>query len=219
MRKFLFVIFALFTNTVLVYAAGSSSSAATPMSSTGCEVESSPGMLFEPLPRPAYHMLQNYAFDVSGLVSYVSADTAKLLSQFLVGIEKEKQFEQFPVEPVGKTIRIQKVIPTIENLKAHIMYSSFDSNYVYVPFDLDIQVEDSLVIKNYSAFFFMECGFTGYWINHPTGYFAGEYHVFRNGKELSSIPDRLKPKKHEPKSRDRNAVGQLDRGNAKKIRY
>lgn len=142
---------------------------------------------------------------VFGSVTDVATDTAKIL-------------DQFPTEPVGRIVRIGNASATAKRGQDSLMLDFFDSNYIYVPYSLDIKVGDSLYIKNYSAYFYMYCEAYG-WVNYPKGYFTGEYHVIRDG--VDAIGPRKKGRKQEKTApRNRDAGGRLyNDADVYKIRY
>ena len=208
MHKVVCILFVFLSGSFCASFAQSSSSYAQPISSAEvyeCHIESSQGMQFRTTNPPPPEPLLNYQIEVFGSVTYVANDTAKLL-------------DQFPTEPVGRVVRIGNASATAKRGQDSLMLAFFDSNYVYVPYSLDVEVGDSLYIKNYSAYFYMYCEADG-WVNYPKGYFTGEYHVIRDGVDAIG-PEKTARTRERAKPHNRDAGGRLFNGcDAYKIRY
>lgn len=97
------------------------------------------------------------------------------------------------------------------------MESVLDSSWIYVPFNLDIHVSDSLVIEGYSALASNYCD-SCYYTYRPTARIIGQYTVFPN--KSSAIKNTRARKENAVKKRNRDAIGKkLKNNTARKIVY
>ncbi len=97
------------------------------------------------------------------------------------------------------------------------MESVLDSNWIYVPFNLNIYVSDSLVIKGYSAVASNYCD-SCYYTYRPAATIIGKYSVFPNNS--SAIKNTKARKENAVKKRNRDATGKkVKNSTARKIVY
>ena len=97
------------------------------------------------------------------------------------------------------------------------MKSVLDSSWIYVPFNLDIHVSDSIVIEGYSALASNYCDSCIY-NYHPIAMVIGQYTVFPN--KSSAIKNTRARKGNAIKKRNRDAIGKKQKNNtARKIVY
>ena len=130
---------------------------------------------------------------------------------------KGTNFTDIPNQPLVYTKRISlkhfKVAPGGDPFMECVL----DSNWIYVPFNLDIHVSDSLVIEGYSALASNYCD-SCYYTYRPTATIIGQYTVFPN--KSSAIKNTRARKENAVKKRNRDAIGKKQKNNtARKIVY
>ena len=152
--------------------------------------------------RPDKDRWKFYKINIEGIVDSVGNDTF-----FVDG--------KYPIRHIDSTSIVAKIIK-IKNVKPidsdNVMKLAFDSNAVYIPLDLNVNIGDSIFITNYSATFFLEC----YTHTNLRGRFMGEFFV--NSRPTSAILYRPQQKKvPASKKHNRNAAGKFLKETPSKI--
>lgn len=144
----------------------SSNSSNTAISSTSepaCAIEAIPGMRYS---RYVHNVNEKYFFNKSINVHGVVVNTSETEAFVL---------DSFRVEPKSKIVQLKNVSVQAEHPYDSVMVLAFDSNTVFVPFDFDVQVGDTVYIEKYSTLFFALCNETGSFMNKPVGHVSGTY--------------------------------------------
>ena len=111
------------------------------------------------------------------------------------------------------SLKLFKIVPGGDPF----MESVLDSSWIYVPFNLDIHVSDSIVIEGYSALASNYCD-SCYYTYRPTATIIGQYKVYPN--KSSAIKNTRARKENAAKKRNRDATGKKVKNNTvRKIVY
>ena len=119
-------------------------------------------------------------------------------------------------QPVIYTKRISLKKFKILSSGDPFMESVLDSSWIYVPYSLDLNVSDSILIEGYSAVASNYCD-SCYLDYHPTAAVIGKYTVFPT---TSTLKQQKQPISTPKKKRNRDAIGKKQKHNtARKVVY
>ena len=97
------------------------------------------------------------------------------------------------------------------------MQSVLDSNWIYVPYSLSLNISDSIVIEGYSAEASNYCDYSCYLYYRPEATIIGQYTVFPT---TSTLKQQKQPISTPKKKRNRDAIGKKQKHNtARKVVY